>query len=761
MNKLSQLRGQLESLARRRRGVRWGSAICAAGLVLLWFMAAAFLIDWTLQLDRALRLLGWFFLVAGVVWGVRRFVRPWFQEDESELDLALALERRQGIDSDLVAAMQFEHAHDRGWGSADLQQAVVNRVASMAPKINVMEDFSAVPLFRRGLLLLLTVSAFGLFTWQFPGHVSAFANRLMLGSAHYPTKTQIQYVLVNQRRTDTVPAGSQGSASQQFTAPYGKSLEFHVVADGNFPAQGEVHLRGRSTGATTSLDLEPVAEDIHLAMLSAANAAIDEIDQTIESLATTEDPAQEPAIDIDTASRWRDRWENQANELAAYAPLLAQHFRDGTQQLEITDEIAVPLPLKVWKDWINTARTASANAEKQRVFRGRLPQFVDSLQYQVYLGDAWTDSKWIEVIPLPVVDLQLEVTPPDYAGGAAMATVPPAGARQISVLESSRVSLEIRSTKPLAEAVVTMDGESFSLKHDPSAKPASEAGDAAGESTSQTSAAQVWRLPTGSPLDRVQAPLQYSVQVTDSDGLSLERPLQGYIRIQSDRAPKVYLDVTTRHVVPDANPSLWFGASDDFGLAGLRLHWQVIRAPSTLAAAASAGTELPEQMSIEIPLHGRPTRLAPLVANFDLSLSQQLDQNTIPPEVREVLQTGEELALSPTATVTVQQPGTRWALADGDTTFMIRREAGRLNLYRQFILDLTSLQLQKEDQVRLELEATDFRGDEPGVATRSEPLMLTVTDERGVLAAMVESDEQSAQQLNSIIQRQLGIVSGQ
>lgn len=742
MNKLDLLRHRLDVLARRRRGVRWGSALCALGLVVLWLLSAAFLVDWMLQLDRALRLLGWVFLAAGFWWGYRRFVRPWFEIHESQLDLALALERNEKIDSDLVAAMQFEAGHDRRWGSEQLQQAVVDRVAQIVPRLNVMENFSPVPLFRRLLLVMLTLVVVGLFVWNFPGHALAFANRLLLGSAHYPTRTHIRHVLVNYQPTQAV---ASQAAPDKINAAYGRPLDFHVVADGAFPPQGEVRLRGKSTGAETTLSVAPVPDEVRQKVLDQAGSVLDEVDTTLSMAA--ESPENTLDVDVETARQMRERLTTSGADLAAYAPELSAQFNEGAAQIKTTDALAVSLPLNTWKSWLTAARDALANAAEQRVFHGRLPQFVDSLYYQVYLGDAWTDGQWVEVIPLPVVDLQLEVTPPDYASGEIATTAPAAGARQISVLEGSRVALQITSTKPLAAAAVVIDGESYPL--------------ALAKSGVESGSEDTWVLASASPLDRVQTPLQYSVQVTDHDGLTLERPLQGYIRIQADRAPKVYMDVTTRHVVPTATPSLWFGASDDFGIASLRLHWQVLRAPSTLEDAASSGTELPEQSSLEVPVRGRPTRLAPLIESFDTQLTKPLDRGEIPQPIRDVLAEQEGLALSSQATLNVQQPGTRWVLADGTYTFMIRREVGQLNLYRQFILDLTPLALQKDDQVRLELEAVDFRGEQPGVATRSEPLMLTVTDERGVLAAMVESDEQSAQQLNSIIQRQLGIASGQ
>jgi hypothetical protein len=66
----------------------------------------------------------------------------------------------------------------------------------------------------------------------------------------------------------------------------------------------------------------------------------------------------------------------------------------------------------------------------------------------------------------------------------------------------------------------------------------------------------------------------------------------------------------------------------------------------------------------------------------------------------------------------------------------------------------------KGDQLKVTVEAVDYRGSLPGKSAASEPLSLFVTDERGVLAAMVESDQRSARQLDAIIERQLGIGGG-
>lgn len=75
----------------------------------------------------------------------------------------------------------------------------------------------------------------------------------------------------------------------------------------------------------------------------------------------------------------------------------------------------------------------------------------------------------------------------------------------------------------------------------------------------------------------------------------------------------------------------------------------------------------------------------------------------------------------------------------------------------RYTADFQQLNLAKGDQLKLTLEAIDYRGKLEGKPATSEPLVLEVTDVQGFLAGMVETDEQSARRLDAIIQRQLGI----
>jgi hypothetical protein len=85
-----------------------------------------------------------------------------------------------------------------------------------------------------------------------------------------------------------------------------------------------------------------------------------------------------------------------------------------------------------------------------------------------------------------------------------------------------------------------------------------------------------------------------------------------------------------------------------------------------------------------------------------------------------------------------------------------------LPLQRRHALLLSPLKLAKGDRVKVTLETVDYRGKNKqnetlGESHKSEPLILEISDESGVLAAISAADERSEQRLTDIIKRQLGI----
>src|SRR5207249_11468537 len=87
---------------------------------------------------------------------------------------------------------------------------------------------------------------------------------------------------------------------------------------------------------------------------------------------------------------------------------------------------------------------------------------------------------------------------------------------------------------------------------------------------------------------------------------------------------------------------------------------------------------------------------------------------------------------------------------------------GSLPLAGKYAFSLSPLGLTKGDRLKLTLEVTDYRGTNEagkpaGVASLSDPLVLEVSDESGVLAAIGEADQRSEERLTDMIKRQLGI----
>ena len=75
----------------------------------------------------------------------------------------------------------------------------------------------------------------------------------------------------------------------------------------------------------------------------------------------------------------------------------------------------------------------------------------------------------------------------------------------------------------------------------------------------------------------------------------------------------------------------------------------------------------------------------------------------------------------------------------------------------RYAVDMSALELSKGDQVKLTIEAIDYRGETPGKATMSDAVVLDISDEAGVLAAITEADENSEERLTEVIKEQLGI----
>ena len=289
------------------------------------------------------------------------------------------------------------------------------------------------------------------------------------------------------------------------------------------------------------------------------------------------------------------------------------------------------------------------------------------MRFQVFAGDAWTDPARLEVIPLPVIEPKLTPTPPAYARLSSGVSDESVASRQLSVLEGSRVDMELSClNKRLTAATMIVDKKSYPL-------------------AARDSDGRHWALPAaGSPLARIDDAVKYQIQVTDEDGLHLPHPMEGYIRIKIDRPPTIMASVDAQFFLPNTGlPEIRYTANDDYGLSAIRATVEIQHEGSTAAEPA--------------------------------------------PQVLDVL------------TIPADKP-------------LVRPKIPYSGVYR---LPLSTLKLVKGDQLKVTLEATDYRGDQPGKTTKSDPLVLQITDESGIMAALGETDLRAAHQMDVLIQRQL------
>lgn len=683
MTRLSTLRTQLASLRRARLTVRQAAAWSAVAIALLWSLAILFALDVKFQFGRFERAILLVAAVGLVIWAARRFAWPYLTIHETDEDMALLVERRQRIDNDLIAALQFESPQAGSWGSPQLEGAVIDYVAQVGRGINVFDGFSASDLWRRGGLLAGTVLAALVVAAIYPGHVGAFAQRLFLGRTHYPTDTLIEQIVVNQR--EVLDRASHGSQPLDARCAQGRPIRFLVECRGELPENGTARLT--ATGGSRARTEIPLSR----LSLEERKARLKEAAQKLKAAAADDS--------IDISQPWRDDVLSLVKFDAAEAAAALVSLQDRGELAPIGDKLAAVLD-----NW-------PADADSRGIYEGTLDRLVDGVQYKLSLGDAWTDPARVTMIPLPIVQRQLTPTPPVYA--LASENSQPVTTPQMAVLEGTRidVAVECVNGKPL-ESVwmnVRQGNEAQRL-----------------ELVKSDDAGLRWRLDVGRPfravqdrdgpegpsynhpLSRVTKELSYEIQVLDSDGLSLETPLRGTIRIKPDRSPTGGAEVVHKVVLPNAQPVIEYRASDDFGVARVRLAVDVER---------QLGDIVPTMPPGESASH-----TGPMVD----SSGSQMESATL--ELYAADASGKNLEPKLTG---------KYPLA-----------LAKLPLAEK---------LAKGDRVKLTLEVVDFRGDVEGRSYFSDPLVLEISDESGVLAAISEADERSEQRLTDIIKRQLGI----
>jgi hypothetical protein len=659
--------------------MRMLTAWSAVGTAVLWSLVALFVIDFLFQREvqapqRAILLL---IAVAAVTWAYLQYAQRLLSIHESEVDMALLVERQQQIESDLVAAIQFEDDVQGRWGSRQLEMAVIDYVGTVGHDIDVYKGFDRSQFKRRVTILAVTAGLIVLAGLIFPGHVRAFVNRLGFGSLHYPSATAIKSLAVNGR--NILVSGMQ---PQNIRCAEGRGVEFILRCEGSLPEKGLAQLSARERFERTGVEISPLTPEQRLARLTRAQEMIAEAQATpgtdlagpwfdeLSSLIQFEAPQRWSEFDLDpntkSASRLADETQSKLAEIS-------QLLKDLTGQ------------------WPKSADAGAA------LYVGHLPRLNEPVRYRVTLGDAYTDTAEIAMIALPAVEAKLTPIPPKYAAKALAAEQ---AGRQAAVLVGSEVQLAIQCTnnKPLKEAWIIVR---------PTSATASQRFDLQSSGTDRLA----WSLPAAkTPFERVNDELRYEIQVTDEDGLHLETPIKGSVRIRADKPPIVVAQTIHRVVLPMAKPSIIYRAGDDFGLHRLA-------------------------MEVEVERHAEKG----LSRNTGSSGTSSSEGETAPGQKMAVELT--EIELLPSSPLTVD----RLPLAS----------KAPINL-GNLKLDPKLGPLEKGDRLKVVLIAQDDRGG-PGETFRSEPLIIEVSDELGVLSSVGEPDPQAAQRLDEIIKREFTI----
>lgn len=249
MNDLGPLHALLRRIGRRRRMLRWSiglSGIVAGGCV-AWL--ALFALDWGLQLSAVERAVALIATGVALGWAARRFVLPWLLDHETELRLAILLQNRERIDTDLVAALQFEAAEWGRCGSSELQAALIDRVAGLAPFLPLKDDIPRRIVRRRALCAAVTLACAAAIAWAFPEHIRVFRHRLLLQTASYPTATRIDEIQVAGQSV------SPGPSQAEVRCPRGMAVDVRVIVSGRIPSEGLVHLSAVESRQSNRLPL--------------------------------------------------------------------------------------------------------------------------------------------------------------------------------------------------------------------------------------------------------------------------------------------------------------------------------------------------------------------------------------------------------------------------------------------------------------------------------------------------------------------------
>lgn len=230
-------------------------------------------------------------------------------------------------------------------------------------------------------------------------------------------------------------------------------------------------------------------------------------------------------------------------------------------QVVIATEDSQEIPESVFIDFRPARGRPSQKMKKTSVdntFEIVFNNVIEEFQFRARGGDSYTPWISVELVEQPAVkELSLLVTPPKYAGGSP--ELLPTGKGPYSVLKGSSITLSGEANKNLSAAELIIESRAQPPEVAPPTFKLDE----------QT------KFSVTLPAQEVIAS-NYTIRLTDDEGLVSKRPTTFGLRMRPDREPRVRAKLVgiSGMVVPQAMLPFNARVSDDYGAVGLRLAFQ-------------------------------------------------------------------------------------------------------------------------------------------------------------------------------------------
>ena len=191
MANLSPLHHGIKRVRRYRSIARLGSSVAQWVTAAGWLFLATFALDWLTGMDTVERIVLLALEIAVLFWLFKKYLVPALSVRESLIGIAAKIETNQNVQSDLVAALQFNDADMNQFGSTQLRNQVVEDTASLSPSIDYLFGFSRPELWQSLIKGFGTIAVIVTIALAAPDYFNVFLQRIALGGDSYPTKTVI------------------------------------------------------------------------------------------------------------------------------------------------------------------------------------------------------------------------------------------------------------------------------------------------------------------------------------------------------------------------------------------------------------------------------------------------------------------------------------------------------------------------------------------------------------------------------------------